>query len=247
MQGPPGTGKTYTAAEQILELIAHGRTVGITGPSHAVIGHLIDTVYEHARWRGAGMPRVGQRADRDNPHRHPDAAIMSNEQLEKAWRDGELDVAADTAWLWARAGMAASVDTLFVAQAGQISLANVVAVAGAARNLVLLGDPQQLAQPSHATHPPGAGASALEHILGDRATMPAPPGCCSTRPGGCTRTCAGTPRRRSTTASCTGSTGWAARRSWAGPRACASSRCRTRATPTPRRKRPARWPGWRSS
>ncbi len=53
-----------------------------------------------------------------------------------------------------------------------MSLANVLAVAGAARNLVLLGDPQQLAQPSHATHPPGAGASALEHILGDRATMP---------------------------------------------------------------------------
>ena len=49
MQGPPGTGKTYTAAEQILELIAHGRTVGITGPSHAVICHLIDTVYEHAQ------------------------------------------------------------------------------------------------------------------------------------------------------------------------------------------------------
>ena len=47
-----------------------------------------------------------------------------------------------------------------------------LAVAGAARNLVLLGDPQQLAQPSQATHPPGAGASALEHILDDRATMP---------------------------------------------------------------------------
>jgi len=29
LQGPPGTGKTYTAAEQILELIAHGRTVVI--------------------------------------------------------------------------------------------------------------------------------------------------------------------------------------------------------------------------
>ena len=36
-----------------------------------------------------------------------------------------------------------------------------LAVARAARNLVLLGDPQQLAQPSHATHPPGAGASAI--------------------------------------------------------------------------------------
>ena len=73
MQGPPGTGKTYTAAEQILELIAHGRTAGITGPSHAVICHLIDTVYEHARWRNAATPRIGQRADRDNPHRHEDA------------------------------------------------------------------------------------------------------------------------------------------------------------------------------
>ena len=176
MQGPPGTGKTYTAAEQILELIAQGRTVGITGPSHAVICHLIDTVCEHARRRGAGPPRIGQRADRDNPHLHADATTMSNEQLEKALRDGELDVAAGTAWLWARSGLAGSVDTLFVDEAGQLSLANVLAVAGAARNLILLGDPQQLAQPSHATHPPGAGASALEHILGDRATMPAAAG-----------------------------------------------------------------------
>ena len=56
---------------------------------------------------------------------------------------------------------------LFVDEAGQVSLANVLAVAHAARNLVLLGDPQQLGQPSQAAHPPGADASALEHILGE--------------------------------------------------------------------------------
>jgi uncharacterized protein len=44
-------------------------------------------------------------------------------------------------------------------------------VAGAARNLVLVGDPQQLAQPSQGAHPPGAGVSALEHILGQQATV----------------------------------------------------------------------------
>ena len=176
MQGPPGTGKTYTAAEQILELIAHGRT----GRHHRALarGHLPPHRHrvrarEVAR---AGPPRIGQRADRDNPHLHADARTMSNEQLEKALRDGELDVAAGTAWLWARSGLAGSVDTLFVDEAGQLSLASVLAVAGAARNLILLGDPQQLAQPSHATHPPGAGASALEHILDDRATMPAAAG-----------------------------------------------------------------------
>jgi uncharacterized protein len=63
------------------------------------------------------------------------------------------------------------VDTLFVDEAGQLSLANVLAVAGAATNLVLVGDPQQLAQPSQAAHPPGSGVSALEHILGDHATV----------------------------------------------------------------------------
>ena len=248
MQGPPGTGKTYTAAEQILELTARGRAVGITGPSHAVICHLIDTVCEHARRRGAGPLRIGQRADRDNPHLHADATTMSNEQLERALRDRELDVAAGTAWLWARSGLAGSVDTLFVDEAGQLSLANVLAVAGAARNLILLGDPQQLAQPSHATHPPGAGASALEHILGDRATMPAAcraaarpdladaPGPVPVHLGGVLRRQAGRRRRAGPT-----------RRSRAGARGCAWSRCRTRGTRTPRRKKPARWRGWRSS
>jgi predicted RecB family nuclease len=171
LQGPPGTGKTYTAAEQILALVAQGRTAGITGPSHAVIQHLIDTACARAGLRGLA-PRIGQRADPDNPYLHDSATGMTNEQLERALRDGELDVAAGTVWLWARPSLADSVDTLFVDEAGQLSLANVLAVAGAARNLVLLGDPQQLAQPSQATHPPGAGASALGHILGERATMP---------------------------------------------------------------------------
>ena len=257
MQGPPGTGKTYTAAEQILELIAQGRTVGITGPSHAVICHLIGTVCEHARRRGAG-PRRGSASGRTATTRTgmPDATMMSNEKLEQALRDGELDVAAGTSWLWARAGLAASVDTLFVDEAGQMSLANVLAVAGAARNLVLLGDPQQLAQPSQATHPPGAGVSALEHILGDRATMPEDAGLLLDQtwrmhPDLCRFTSdafydgklhgvGGLANQQILGEAPLAGSGSPAR-------ACASSRCRTRATRTHRRKRPAKWRGWWAS
>jgi hypothetical protein len=54
-----------------------------------------------------------------------------------------------------------------------MSLADVLAVSTSARNLILLGDPQQLAQPSTGTHPDGAGASALEHLLDGQATIPA--------------------------------------------------------------------------
>ena len=38
--------------------------------------------------------------------------------------------------------------------------------------MILLGDPQQLAQVSQAVHPPGAGVSVLEHLLGEHTTIP---------------------------------------------------------------------------
>jgi uncharacterized protein len=175
IQGPPGTGKTFTAARQILELIADGRTVGITGPSHAVINNLIGKVCECADARGVAV-RIGQRADRDNPHLHPRATALGYDRLEQGIRAGELDVIAGTSWMWSREQFAGSTDVLFVDEAGQLSLADVLSVAHAAGTLVLLGDPQQLAQPTDVAHPPGAGASALEHILGDHATMPADAG-----------------------------------------------------------------------
>jgi AAA domain len=172
IQGPPGTGKTYTGADQILELIGQGRTIGITATSHAVISNLIDEVLKHAAASKCAAPRVGQRIDKDDPHLHPDTAVLAYPKLVSGLADGTLDIAAGTTWMWSRPEFQNTVDTLFVDEAGQMSLANVMAVAGAARNVVLLGDPQQLAQPSQAAHPPGSGVSALEHILGERATMP---------------------------------------------------------------------------
>jgi uncharacterized protein len=171
IQGPPGTGKTFTAAGQILELVKAGRTVGITGPSHAAISNLIGKVAERASELGGPVPRIGQKADGGRQHLHQAAVGLDNAALAQGLQDRELDVVAGTAWVWARPEFQGSVDTLFVDEAGQLSLANVLAVAGAARNVVLVGDPQQLAQPSQAAHPPGAGASALEHILGDHATV----------------------------------------------------------------------------
>jgi uncharacterized protein len=235
LQKARGTGKTYSAARQILELVGQGRTVGITGWSHAVIENLIDAVRQWGDELGRTL-RIGQKPDDDGAHLCSAATPMTNEQLERALRDGELDVAAGTAWLWARPGLAASVDTLFVDEAGQLSLANVLAISGAARDLVLLGDPQQLAQPSQATHPPGAGVSALGHILGERATIPESAGLLLNQ-------------RSSTTESCTVPTASSGRRSWARRRspvrACAWWRYRTRATRTRHRKRPARWHGSR--
>ena len=64
-------------------------------------------------------------------------------------------------------------DVLVVDEAGQLSLANTLAVSRAAANLVLLGDPQQLRQPGRGIHPDGADVSALQHVLGEQEVLPA--------------------------------------------------------------------------
>ncbi len=61
---------------------------------------------------------------------------------------------------------------LFVDEAGQVALADVLAVGTSARSLVLLGDPNQLPQVSQGSHPEGAGCSVLQHLLGEDATVP---------------------------------------------------------------------------
>ena len=98
--------------------------------------------------------------------------IKGNEAALEALVSGEVNVLGGTSWLWARPEYAGAVDVLFVDEAGQMSLANVLAVSQAANSLVLLGDPQQLDQPEKASHPDGVGISALEHVLAGHETMP---------------------------------------------------------------------------
>jgi uncharacterized protein len=172
IQGPPGSGKTFTAAGAILALVAEGRTVGVTAPSHAVICNVLDKVVEQAGLEGRTV-RIGQKSDGDERFLHSAVGeSLDYGPLKGKLEQGELDIVAGTAWLWAREQFVQSVDTLVVDEAGQFSLANVLSMSGSAPNLVLLGDPQQLAQPSQGAHPPGAEVSALGYVLGEHDTMP---------------------------------------------------------------------------
>lgn len=168
IQGPPGSGKTTTGAELIAELVQAGARVGITAHSHAVIGNLIEAVGE----RGTEVSVLQKAEDHQRCSHGIVTCTTDNAVVEAAVRDREYDVIAGTSWLWARPGMADAVDVLFVDEAGQKSLVDALAVSGATTQLVLLGDPQQLAQPSKGSHPEGAEVSALEHVLGEHATMP---------------------------------------------------------------------------
>jgi len=171
IQGPPGSGKTYTAAQMILALVRAGRRVGMTATSHKVIGHALDEVLKAADAAGMAV-RIGQKPGQEEDPTCARARPLRTHEARDTLAAREVDVVGGTAWLWSRPELRQSVDVLFVDEAGQLSLANAVAVAQAARSIVLLGDPQQLEQPRQGTHPPGAERSALGHLLGDAAVMP---------------------------------------------------------------------------
>ncbi|MCI0718307.1 MAG: TM0106 family RecB-like putative nuclease [Acidobacteria bacterium] len=173
IQGPPGSGKTFTGAEMICELVQRGKRVGVAAVSHKVIRRLLEEVLKAARRMGLSGITCLHKMTEKSVGAPPEgiSETTKNEVALAALQGNACTVVGGTAWLWAREELFESLDVLFIDEAGQISLANALAVAQAAKSVVLLGDPQQLDQPRRGSHPEGAEASALEHLLAGSKTI----------------------------------------------------------------------------
>jgi hypothetical protein len=172
IQGPPGAGKTYTGGRLAVDLMRRGMRVGVAATSHKAISKLLEEIDDAAD--DADFDYLG----RQKCDPHSDGAVscdrieVIDDSAAVAASGDEIRLLAGTAWLWAREDMHKKVDVLFVDEAGQVSLADALAIAQGARNVVLLGDPQQLAHVSQGTHPHGSGVSILQHLLGENDTVP---------------------------------------------------------------------------
>ncbi len=169
VQGPPGAGKTYTGSHVIVELLAAGKRVGITSNSHRPINHLLEKVVEVAKKRGLYFKGVKKSNKGDDTE-------YSGEGIENLYDNDEVfscgaQLIAGTAWLFSRSDANQYLDYLFVDEAGQVSLANLLAVGTSAYNLVLLGDQMQLSQPTQGVHPGRSGGSSLDYLLDGAATI----------------------------------------------------------------------------
>ena len=174
IQGPPGAGKTYTGARMICRLVAEGKKVGVTALSHKVIRKLLEEVVSAAGEDGIrGVKCMQKLNDEEDLDPLEQIAIATDNEVPlRALQSGDANVLGATSWLWTRPEYFETVDALFIDEAGQMALADVVAVGQAARNLVLIGDPQQLERPLKGSHPEGAEKSALEHLVGPHKTIP---------------------------------------------------------------------------
>lgn len=170
IQGPPGAGKTFAGARMICELVNQGKKVGVTAVSHKVIRKLLDEVLGAAREMGIAVACAHRKKGADSAS-GPVREIGANDEALQALEHGEVNVLGGTSWLWAREEFTDSVHVLFVDEAGQMSLANVLSGSPAGMSLVLLGDPQQLEQPQKGSHPEGSDISALAHLLDGKKTI----------------------------------------------------------------------------
>ncbi|WP_445768046.1 TM0106 family RecB-like putative nuclease [Rheinheimera sp.] len=169
IQGPPGTGKTYTAARAIADLIQQGKKVAITANSHKALQHLLLAAKKQLNERDADFKAVCVSTSGDELNQHGIRLVESNTELLKHL---DAPLVAATAFVLAKIELKQHFDVLFVDEAGQVSLANLLSVTDCCKNLVLLGDQMQLSQPIQACHPGLSGLSGLDYLMEGYAVVP---------------------------------------------------------------------------
>nr|WP_248311303.1 DEAD/DEAH box helicase [Bosea sp. ASV33] len=168
IQGPPGTGKTYVSALSIVDLVRAGKRIAVSSNSHKAIGNLLEAVVDRARAEGVPCSVVQKASDDGDDEAHPGIIFVSDNDAPEI---AAADVVGATAWHFARYADAAY-DHLIVDEAGQVSIANILAMARCARNIVLVGDPMQLPQPLQGSHPGDSGRSCLEYLIDGHRVAP---------------------------------------------------------------------------
>ncbi len=166
VQGPPGTGKTFRGAHIAKALVQQGRRVGVMSMSHHAIGNMLEGMAKiFAEAPSVELRAMRKVSDKEKADQRPIPGVTNTENNPDL-AGADTDVVAGTAWAFASPTMIDNpVDVLLVDEAGQLALIDALAGSVSARNVVLLGDPLQLAQVSQATHPGISGQSALEHLL----------------------------------------------------------------------------------
>lgn len=175
VQGPPGSGKTYTGARVIARLLAAGKRVGVMAGGHKAIHNLLHELEKVAHEGRIPLHGLHKHSGTNRDSLYVSklvAPLIASADDNVAAETRDYNLISGTGWLFAREGMVGRLDYLFIDEAGQTALADAVAVSTCAKNIVLLGDPMQLAQVTQGVHGEGAGASVLAHLLGDASTVP---------------------------------------------------------------------------
>ena len=169
VQGPPGSGKTYLGSRTIAHLVARGKRVGVVANSHSAVENLLAGCIE----AGISGDQIGKQKKSGETGLKPWTTPAAYPALAN-WRNRQQGgyVIGGTAWTFCASKiLEEDFDYIFIDEAAQFSLVDAIAIAQGSKNMVLLGDPQQLTQVVQAVHPGGVDNSALGHYMGEQAIL----------------------------------------------------------------------------
>lgn len=170
IQGPPGTGKTYIGAKVIADLASKGFKVGVTSNSHKAIDNLIERVLANINEEShISICRI----NKTNESFYEESDLIDHyASTSRVNFSKDYKIYGGTPWALAHESFNDHLDYLFVDEAGQVSLANLIGISASCKNIILMGDQMQLSQPAMGSHPANAGSSSLEYVLEGNATIP---------------------------------------------------------------------------
>lgn len=174
LQGPPGSGKTTVTGRVIADLVAGGQRVVVSSTTHEAINNLLKRLQSCLDEQGnsALVVKVASSTSETS-----DVLALSGTKVQ-ALRERDLPenpaVLGGTVFTLVKERYDdAPFDLLVIDEAGQVSLSNLLYMARVARNILLVGDQQQLSQPNRAAHPGESDLSCLDYVMAEAPVVPA--------------------------------------------------------------------------
>ena len=173
LQGPPGTGKTTVTGELIAQLVAAGQRVAVSSNTNEAINNLLRKVQDRldARSSSALVVKVASSSSEK-----ADVKALAGSRAQ-ALQEKNLSsipaVLGGTIFTFVKEAYDETpFDLLVIDEAGQVSLSNLMYMSRIARNILLVGDQQQLSQPNRAAHPEDSGLSCLDYVMAKEPVVP---------------------------------------------------------------------------
>lgn len=168
LQGPPGTGKTTVTGQLIAQLASKGQRVAVSSNTHEAINNVLLKVQTCLDALGSSAMVVKAASGTSEKS---DCKTLAGTKVQ-ALKDSNLPqipaVLGGTIFTFVKEAYDEEpFDLLVIDEAGQVSLSNLMYLSRIARNILLVGDQQQLSQPNRAKHPGKSGLSCLDYVMGD--------------------------------------------------------------------------------
>ena len=173
LQGPPGTGKTTVTGELIARLVEKGKRVAVSSNTHEAINNLLKRVQKKAELISTNPSIVKLSSGTSEKSDQLSLSGTKVQALRENALSCEPNVLGATVFSLVKEAFSEEpFDLLVVDEAGQVSLSNLLFMSQCARNILLVGDQNQLSQPNRANHPEDSGLSCLDYVMGEEKVVP---------------------------------------------------------------------------